>query len=74
MPTIPYSQLTLKLITGIFIYLLLQLNFFTLLKMGFPFVTILTDSLFNAGLLFIGNIAIMHTFRYYQPPLNRLLE
>jgi len=71
MPTIPYSQLTLKLITGIFIYLLLQLNFFTLLQMGFPFITSLTDSLFNAGLLILGNSAIMHTFRYYQPPAGK---
>jgi two-component system LytT family sensor kinase len=71
MPTIPFSNLTLRILTGIFIYLLWQLNFFSIWKMGFPFTVSLVDSLVNTALLWISSMTIIQTFRYYQPPANR---
>jgi two-component system, LytTR family, sensor kinase len=68
MPTPPFSQLTLKIICGTIIYLLWQLNFFTLLGMGFPLRTSLIDSLVNLGIFTLANMAIQQIFRYYQPP------
>lgn len=68
MPTIPFSHLTLKLLTGVIIYLVWQMNFVILLQSGFELRIVLTDSLVNLALLTLTNMTILQIFRYYQPP------
>ena len=71
MPTIPFNNTTLKVLTGIFIFLLWQLNFFSVLSAGFSLKTSITDSLVNSGLLVLASLTIMQIFQYYQPPASR---
>ncbi|MFD2526051.1 sensor histidine kinase [Flavihumibacter stibioxidans] len=71
MPTIPFNNTTLKVLTGIFIFMLWQLNFFSIWSMGFSLQVSLTDSLVNTALLVLANLTIMQIFQYYQPPASR---
>ncbi|GAO41614.1 sensor histidine kinase [Flavihumibacter petaseus] len=71
MPGIPLSNVSLRLIMGIFIYLVWQLNFIGVLQQEFGFQAALIDSGINLLLLMFSAQIILHTFRFYQPQPNQ---
>ncbi|ULQ51019.1 sensor histidine kinase [Flavihumibacter fluvii] len=71
MPTIPFSHLTLKLLTGIIIYLVWQLNFVVLLQSGYGIEIAFIESMVNLGILTLANMTILQIFRYYNPPSSK---
>jgi LytS/YehU family sensor histidine kinase len=71
MPTIPFSHLTLKMLTGIIIYLVWQLNFVALLQSGYGIQIALVETLVNLGILTLANMTILQIFRYYNPPASQ---
>lgn len=71
MPGIPLSNLSLKVIMGIFIYFVFQLNFFTIWQMGFSWTLALSDAGLNLALMILAALVIQHTFRFYQPQASK---
>lgn len=67
MSSITFSHLTLKNICSGIVFLLWQLNFFTLLGLGFSMQVTLIDSLINTGVLTLATITVIQMFRYYHP-------
>ncbi len=67
MPSIPFNNTSLRVITGILIFMLWQMNFIALLQMGFGLQVSLTDSLVNVLMLSLASMTIVQTFRYYHP-------
>ena len=72
MPTAPVSNLTLKILTGIFIYIVFQLNFFSVWQLGFGWKAALVDAGINLVLQIVAAAVIENIFRFYQPRLNQL--
>ncbi len=71
MPTVPISNLTLKILTGVFIYLVFQLNFFSVWQAGFGWKVALTDAGINLLLQLLTARVIRNIFRFYQPKVSQ---
>lgn len=67
MPAIPFHKNSLKILCGVFIYLVWQINFFALLTNGYSLAESLTDSLVSVFLLAFSTVTLNRIFRYYIP-------
>ncbi len=67
MSSIPFNNRSLLLLCSIFIYLIWQINFFSLLTNGYSFSICATESLVNSFLLIFITATIKRIFRFYSP-------
>jgi len=67
MPSIPFNNRSLLILSSIFIYLIWQINFFALLSNGYSFSISITESLTNCFLLVFVTVTLKRIFRFYTP-------
>ncbi|WP_290789873.1 sensor histidine kinase [Flavihumibacter sp. UBA7668] len=67
MPSIPFNNRSLLVLSSIFIYLIWQINFFALLSNGYSFYISITESLLSSILLAFVTVTLKRIFKYYTP-------